>query len=103
MGNKPPAAGAGVGVYGGEAGVAAAAGPEPSACVDSSLLLALVVDLGDREYTVDAHFLSNKPFLEVEVSDWCEKMWRRGGNALLDSVLSHELLQRKTHERRLWK
>ncbi|CAI5459998.1 unnamed protein product [Closterium sp. Yama58-4] len=108
MSKKPPTGGTGAGE--GDGAGAAKGGPagpaaldvELSSCVDSSPL-ALVVDLGDREYTVDGQFLSNKPFLEVEVSDWCEKMWRRGGSALLASVLSHELLQSKLNERRSWK
>eukprot|EP00475_Leptophrys_vorax_P039275 TRINITY_DN70697_c0_g3_i4.p1 TRINITY_DN70697_c0_g3~~TRINITY_DN70697_c0_g3_i4.p1 ORF type:complete len:359 (+),score=25.63 TRINITY_DN70697_c0_g3_i4:3-1079(+) len=64
--------------------------------------IALAVDLGDREYTVDGHYVSNKPFMEVEVHEWCSKIWGRGGEGLLASMISPNELQARAERFIIW-
>ncbi|CAI7792862.1 unnamed protein product, partial [Closterium sp. NIES-53] len=57
--------------------------------------MALTVDMGDGEYTVDGHYVSNKPFLEVEVVEWCKKIWQKGGATLLAPILCGKDIEAK--------
>ncbi|CAI5459210.1 unnamed protein product [Closterium sp. Yama58-4] len=61
--------------------------------------MALTVDMGDGEYTVDGHYVSNKPFLEVEVVEWCKKIWQKALSFITLTGLSFVEIEEDTVEK----